>query len=75
MSLFFLSLPAVVHFALMPPSGSSGRLVWEGMLALMCLLVAVRLLVRRSPRDDHRTYMLYCYWYCLLLGGCGVFLF
>jgi 4-hydroxybenzoate polyprenyltransferase len=74
MSLCFLSLPAVAHFALMPPSGSIRGLVWEGVLGLMCLLVAFRLLVRRSPRDDHNTYMLYCYWYCLLLGS-GVLLF
>jgi len=23
----------------------------------------------RSPRADHHTYMLYCHWYCLLLGS------
>jgi 4-hydroxybenzoate polyprenyltransferase len=69
MSLLFLSLPAVVHFALLPEAGSIPALVWEGLLALMCLTVAVRLQVRRSPRADHRTYMLYCYWYCLLLGS------
>src|SRR5262249_19106515 len=39
MSLCFLFIPAVVHFALMPPSGSSLGLVWEGALGLMCLLV------------------------------------
>lgn len=74
MSTLFLAIPAVVHFALIPQESSIGRVVCEGVLGLMCLIVAVRLLARRSPHEDHHTYMLYCYWYCLLLGS-GVILF
>ncbi|MEU1075964.1 MULTISPECIES: UbiA family prenyltransferase [unclassified Streptomyces] len=43
--------------------------VWLVVLALGCLLVAARLWVLRSPRQDAVTYQLYCCAWCWLLCG------
>lgn len=37
------------------------------LLGGMALRVVIRLLSCTTPQEDHKTYMLYTYWYCILL--------
>jgi 4-hydroxybenzoate polyprenyltransferase len=64
----FALAPLVIHFALMRPAGDRPS-VWitDAVLAIVSLVVGVRVLLLRTPRKDHQTYMLFTYWYCLLL--------
>jgi 4-hydroxybenzoate polyprenyltransferase len=64
----FALMPPVIHFWLIMPSGmTTGALLCDALLAAMSLLISWRLLARRSRQADHRTYLLFTYWYCMLL--------
>jgi 4-hydroxybenzoate polyprenyltransferase len=43
-------------------------------LALFNLLSAYRLLTKRTPEDDHTTYMIHTYWFCAAVGSVGIFI-
>lgn len=59
-------LPLVVHFWLMLPAGATLP-VWlcDLGLAIVSWTIAWRILMYRTPRADHYTYLLFTYWYCL----------
>ncbi|WP_216893125.1 UbiA family prenyltransferase [Nocardia alni] len=40
-----------------------------GVCAAVAFTIAYRVVAMRTPRADHRTYMLYTYWYCLTLAS------
>ena len=62
-------LPILTWYLLfVPASPSPVALVACGIaLAGMSWLTAVRCVVLRSPKDDHRTYMTYTYTFCVAL--------
>lgn len=61
-------LPWVIHEALMKPLGLTAAVVaCDVGLALVSWVIAVRVVGWRTPRADHRTYLLFTYWYCLAL--------
>ncbi|HYO59303.1 UbiA family prenyltransferase [Archangium sp.] len=65
---FFGLLPLVIHEALMKPLGLTPTVVvCDVGLALVSWVIAVRVVGWRTPRADHRTYLLFTYWYCLAL--------
>jgi 4-hydroxybenzoate polyprenyltransferase len=68
-------LPLAVHWTLMAPAGASSC-VWlcDSALAIGALWIGARVLLLRSRGADHRTYMLFTYWYCLLLVSAVVVL-
>jgi 4-hydroxybenzoate polyprenyltransferase len=70
----FAAAPIVIHVGLMPSKVGAAALVCEAILGVWSLAVAGRVLWLRSPREDHRTYMLYTYWYCALLVSSVVLL-
>lgn len=51
------------------PASGAAPLVWAAALAVTCWLLAVRLLVYRSPRADDLTYKLYAASFCLFVAG------
>jgi 4-hydroxybenzoate polyprenyltransferase len=68
-----VAVPLVVHFFLMRRHVHAPIvLAWDVGLGLLCLVVAARVLLWRTRRDDHRTYMLYTWWFCLILAS-GIF--
>lgn len=61
-----LGMMGLIYCVLIPPQ--RGKDLWcDILLGGMVLWVIVRLLCCRSPEADHKTYMLYTYWYCMLL--------
>ncbi|MRG93685.1 UbiA family prenyltransferase [Polyangium spumosum] len=64
----FALAPLVIHFALMRPAGARWS-VWatDAVLGAVSLWVGARVAWHHTSREDHRTYMLFTYWYCLLL--------
>lgn len=65
---FFGLLPLVIHEVLMKPLGLTAAVVaCDVGLAGVSWVIAVRVLGWRTPRADHRTYLLFTYWYCLAL--------
>lgn len=64
----FALLPLVVHSWLIMPSGlTTGALVSDVLLAVMSFVISGRLLLLRSRKADHHTYLLLTYWYCMVL--------
>jgi 4-hydroxybenzoate polyprenyltransferase len=67
LSLGFGLLPLVTHSVLMMPAGNSTNiLLWDIGLAIVSLIISVRIIFYNSPQADHRTYMLFTYWFCLV---------
>jgi 4-hydroxybenzoate polyprenyltransferase len=71
----FALLPLATHFVLLAPLGPRPDVVTlDVLLAAFCLVIAGRILWLRYPAADHRTYMLYNYWYCFTLAAAIVVL-
>lgn len=65
----FTLLPLLVYLvALAPTDNPVAAVACGAVLAIISFTVAVRLLWGRSPEADHRTYMLFTYWYCFALA-------
>ncbi|QRK11236.1 UbiA family prenyltransferase [Archangium violaceum] len=61
-------LPWVIHRVLMVPLGLTPAVVaFDAGLALLSWVIAARVVGWRTPAADHRTYLLFTYWYCLAL--------
>jgi len=70
MGLGFGLLPVVIHLGLMMPAGNSLNVMfWDIAQALISWTIATRIVVYRTPKADHHTYMMLLYWYCLVLGS------
>lgn len=63
----FALLPVVVHLLLVAPDRSSWGLLLDAVLAAISWLVAVRVVTRRAPEEDHVTYRRFEQWYTLAL--------
>jgi hypothetical protein len=65
-------LPFVIYFFLLA-SAQMTPVLAAGAVAMAALNIATayRLLARRSPRADHVTYLLFCWWYCVALASAG----
>ncbi|MFE7620211.1 UbiA family prenyltransferase [Streptomyces sp. NPDC057496] len=63
----FALLPVVVHLLLIAPGRSSWGLLLDAVLAAISWLVAVRVVTRRAPEEDHVTYRRFEQWYTLAL--------
>lgn len=75
LALAFGLLPLATHFVLLAPAGMRPDvIVLDLLLAAICLVIAGRVLLVRSPAADHVTYMLYTYWYCFVLAAAIVVL-
>ncbi|MFN6564156.1 MAG: UbiA family prenyltransferase [Nostoc sp. ChiSLP01] len=75
LSLGFGLLPFIIHFILMMPTQSTAStLLCDVVLAVFSWFIAARIVFNRSPQEDHQTYMLFTYWYCLVLGSAIVVL-
>jgi 4-hydroxybenzoate polyprenyltransferase len=66
----FLLAPWITHVTMFAPLGLTlpGVLSEVG-LTLTCVIVAIRTLLLRNKAADHRTYMVFTYWYCFLLAS------
>ncbi|BAY13637.1 UbiA family prenyltransferase [Calothrix sp. NIES-2098] len=70
LSLGFALLPFATHLLLMMPIATTVEvLLYDIGLAVLSLIVAVRIVFYRSSQADHRTYMLFTYWFCLTLAS------
>lgn len=66
----FMTLPFIVHFGLVEPSGvSEVSIISEVILAAISTTVALRIFFLRTPLADHRTYILGTYWFVLTAGS------
>src|SRR5260221_9856145 len=66
----FVALPILVWFYLIAPVGITlSTLFWQLPVTIISVIIAVRVITRRNVEADHHTYMLFCYWYCLLLSS------
>jgi 4-hydroxybenzoate polyprenyltransferase len=66
----FLLLAVAIHFGLMMPAGHTWKvLLCDLFLAAMDVTIAVRIIMSKSSRMDHKTYMMYTYWYCCVMGS------
>lgn len=68
----FLLLPLVVYLAVLWPVGSGSglpSLLAELVQVAFGITLAVRFLFLRTPCADHRSYMLFTYWYCATLAS------
>ncbi|OUL20286.1 hypothetical protein BV372_32850 [Nostoc sp. T09] len=75
LSLGFALLPFATHLLLMMPVGITVKvLLCDIGLAVLSLTVAGRIIFYRSPQADHRTYMLFTYWFCLTLASAIIIL-
>ncbi|MFJ8160240.1 UbiA family prenyltransferase [Streptomyces sp. NPDC096136] len=63
----FALLPLVGHFFLIRPTTPAAWCA-EAVTAALCWTVARRVLDRRGPAYDHRTYRYYEYWYAAVLA-------
>jgi 4-hydroxybenzoate polyprenyltransferase len=71
----FAILPVIIHVMLMQPAGLSWNVVLCDIgLALVSLTIALRVVFYRTQPDDHQTYMLFTYWYCLALLSAAIVL-
>jgi 4-hydroxybenzoate polyprenyltransferase len=71
----FTMLPVAVHVLLFGPSRARW-VAWpvDGLLAVLNLTVAVRVLLLRTPEKDHKTYRIFELWYSILLASAVVVL-
>ena len=70
LGLGFGSLPILIHFGMMLPAGFTlGTFVCDVGIAVTCLTIATRVVLFRTQAADHRTYMIFTYWYCFLLAS------
>lgn len=61
-------LPLILHYGLMQPAGASWTIfACDISLAALSLALSARVLLCRTTRADHWTYLLFTYWYCLVL--------
>ncbi|WP_327358076.1 UbiA family prenyltransferase [Streptomyces sp. NBC_01304] len=62
-------LPVAVHYWIFGGTSdiSLSLRAYEGLLAAVSWIAAARVLLYRDPASDHRTYLLYTTWYCLLV--------
>lgn len=75
LAIAFLLLPPIIHFGLFDRAGLSlGGILFDAILATLCIIIAARVLWLRHREADHVSYMLYTYWYCLLLAAAIVVL-
>lgn len=71
----FCVLPLLMHAAILRVSAPTAvALAFDAALALLSLLIGVRTLLCRTRAADHRTYMIFTYWYCLALATAVVIL-
>lgn len=70
LSMVYFFLPAAVYVGLfIGYEWSFSFISLNIVLGVLSWVIAVRLLACRSARADHKTYMLYTYWYCAILVG------
>lgn len=71
----FCILPVLMHITVTRVSVlSPAVLLCDLILALVSLVIAARVLLLRGQAADHRTYMLFTYWYCTALATAIVIL-
>lgn len=65
----FVGVVPMLHFGLLQQAGvDAGMLLCDAILAALCLTIAWRVLRHTGAHADHRTYMLFTYWYCAILA-------
>ncbi|KOP27871.1 hypothetical protein AMR41_02805 [Hapalosiphon sp. MRB220] len=68
LSLKFLIFPLFIHLFLMTPLGNNLNIfLWNISIFIISCIVAVRVFIFRSCEADHKTYIIFTYWYCLVL--------
>jgi 4-hydroxybenzoate polyprenyltransferase len=66
----FLTLPIASHLLMQWANASIANLIlWDVILAILCGAIAWRILKRRSAAADHKTYMIFTYWYCAVTAS------
>lgn len=66
-------LPLMTHiFVMQFYPATIERVIIEGLLGTMNMLVAIRVLLLRNCESDHHTYMLHTYWFCAIIGSIGL---
>lgn len=61
----FSIAPVVMHLLLIVPLGSGWQIfTCETILGVLSLVIAWRVLFLRNQKADHKTYMLFPYWFC-----------
>lgn len=75
LALGFCILPVLTHITLTHISTlGAAALLCDLILVLVSLAIAARVLLLRGQAADHRTYMLFTYWYCTALATAIVIL-
>ena len=71
----FVVLAFTTHFLLMAPAWERWSVRGcDALLFLLCGTIAVRVVLLRTPRADHQTYMYFTAWYCMALASACVVL-
>ncbi len=71
----FLLLAVIIHFGLMVPAGTTWKVIFcDVWLAIMNIIISGRIIISKSSHMDHKTYMLYTYWYCCVMASAIVIL-
>ena len=71
----FLVLSVTTHLLLMAPAFSQWSVrVCDALLVLLCVTIAARVVLLRTPRADHQTYMYFTAWYCMALASACIVL-
>lgn len=72
MSVIFLFMPFFIHFMLFEAAGIVGKVLCDAWLGGLVMLIVYRLWKYDSAPEDHKTYMVYTYWYCSVLASAVV---
>jgi 4-hydroxybenzoate polyprenyltransferase len=74
-AIVFLLTPIVTHLYMVVPAGVTvSGFLCEVILTGICVTIAIRTILFRNKEADHRSYLLFTYWYCALLAAAIVIL-
>ncbi|ATB32535.1 UbiA family prenyltransferase [Melittangium boletus] len=75
LSVGFVVLAFTTHYLLMDSAWERWSVrVCDALLFLLCGTIALRVVMWRTPRADHQTYMYFTAWYCMVLVSACVVL-
>lgn len=67
--LCFMVLPIIIHIGLIMPTDHISKVLFDIGLAVISFVIALRIILCRSRPQDHFTYLLFTYWYCIAVAS------